>query len=83
MMRVSRKYIELCAVILLLEAGVGLWGFMLHAAGNLRGPSAHVFDNVIYSAPPVAPLLFPNLTVLGVIALWQLRAHEARSDDSH
>jgi hypothetical protein len=72
--RVSRHYLDLCAVILLLEAGVGLWGFVLHAAGNLRGPSVHAFDNFIYGAPPMAPLLFPNLVVLGIIALWQLRS---------
>jgi hypothetical protein len=42
-------------------------------AGNLRGPSVHAFDIFIYGAPPLAPLLFPNLMVLGIIALWQLR----------
>ncbi len=76
LMRVSRQYIDLCAAILLLEAGVGLWGFILHASGNLRGPSIHAFDNFIYGAPPMAPLLFPNLMVLGIIALWQLRSTE-------
>jgi hypothetical protein len=40
---------------------------------NLRGPSVHAFDNFIHGAPPMAPLLFPNLMVLGIIALWQLR----------
>ena len=77
MMRVSRQYIDLCAAVLLLEAMVGLWGFFLHAAGNLRGPSVHAFDNFIYGAPPMAPLLFPNLMVLGIIALWQLRDSES------
>jgi hypothetical protein len=72
-MRVSRRNIDLCAIILLLEAGVGLWGFLLHAEGNVRGPSVHAFDNFIYGAPPLAPLLFPNLMLLGIIALWQLR----------
>src|SRR5579872_308750 len=72
-MRISRAYIDLCATILLLEAGVGLWGFIVHAAGNLRGPSVHAFDNFIYGAPPMAPLLFPNLVLLGIIALWRLR----------
>lgn len=72
-MRVSRQYIDLCATVLVLEAGVGLWGFILHASGNLRGPSIHAFNNFIYGAPPMAPLLFPNLMVLGIIALWQLR----------
>jgi len=71
--RVSRAYVDLCAAILLLEAGVGLWGFVLHAAANLRGPSVHAFDNFIYGAPPMAPLLFPNLMMLGIIALWQMR----------
>lgn len=73
-MKVSRRYIRLCAAILLLEALVGVWGFLLHAAGNLRGPSVHAFDNFIYGAPPMAPLLFPNLTLLGIIALWKIRA---------
>ena len=75
---VSRKFIDLCGLILLLEAGVGLWGFILHASGNLRGPSIHPFDNFIYGAPPMAPLLFPNLMLLGIIAIWQLR----RADSS-
>jgi len=74
-MRISRPYIDLCAAVLVLEAAVGLWGFVLHAEGNLRGPSVHAFDNFIYGAPPMAPLLFPNLMVLGIIALWQLRTN--------
>jgi hypothetical protein len=71
--RVSRAFIDLAAAILVLEAGIGLWGFVLHTAGNLEGPSIHAFDNFIYGAPPMAPLLFPNLMVLGIIGLWQLR----------
>jgi hypothetical protein len=73
LMRVPRRYFDLCAVVLVFEAGVGLWGFVLHASGNLRGPSVHAFDNFIYGAPPMAPLLFPNLVVLGLIGLWQIR----------
>ena len=73
--RISRQYIDLCAAMLVLEAGVGLWGFILHATANLHGPSLHALDNFIYGAPPMAPLLFPNLMVLGIIALWQLRTN--------
>ena len=29
--------------------------------------------NFIYGAPPLAPLLFPNLVVLGLLAIWRLR----------
>ena len=70
---VSRSYINICAIILLAEAGVGLWGFALHTVANLRGPSVHAFDNFIYGAPAMAPLLFPNLVLLGMIALWRFR----------
>ena len=76
-MQVSRAFIELCAAVLLLEAAVGLWGFVLHTDANLHGPSVHAFDNFVNGAPPMAPLLFPNLMVLGIIALWQLRNNVA------
>jgi len=71
--KISRTYIDLCAAVLVLESLVGVWGFILHASANLRGPSIHAFDNFIYGAPPMAPLLFPNLMVLGIIGLWPLR----------
>jgi len=77
---VTRGFIDLVATILVFEAAVGLWGFALHTAANLRGPSTHIFDNFIYGAPSMAPLLFPNLMVLGVIGLWQLRGSEHLPD---
>ena len=70
---VTRLFIDVCGAVLVVEAAVGLWGFVLHTMGNLQGPSVHPFDNFIYGAPPMAPLLFPNLMVLGIIGLWQLR----------
>lgn len=76
-LRVPRSYIDLCAAILFLEASVGVWGFVLHAAGNLRGPSLHAYENFIYGAPPMAPLLFPNLMLLAIIGLWKLRTLDA------
>jgi len=72
-MRVSRVFVDVSAAVLILDAGVGLWGFVLHTMSNLRGPSVHPFDNFVYGAPPMAPLLFPNLMILGIIGLWQLR----------
>ena len=72
-MQVTRLFIDVGAAILVLQAAVGVWGFVLHTMGNLQGPSVHAFDNFIYGAPPMAPLLFPNLMVLGIIGLWQLR----------
>jgi len=77
LMRVSRRFISWCGAILLAEAGVGFWGFLLHVERNLHGPSTLLFKNFIYGAAPLAPLLFPNLMVLGMIALWRLRGFAA------
>lgn len=73
LMRVSRGFLWLCAAVLLGEAGVGTWGFFLHATANLHGPSIHMLKNFTFGAAPFAPLLFPNLALLGWIALWRLR----------
>lgn len=76
-LEVSRSFIDLCIVVLILEACVGVRGFLLHANSNLQGPSVHMFDNFIYGAAPLAPLLFTNLMLVGTIGLWQLRAKMA------
>ena len=72
LVKVSRGFLGLCVVLLLLEAAIGVWGFVLHAGANLRGPSVHAFDNFVYGAPPFAPLLFPNLVALALLALWRM-----------
>lgn len=77
LVRVSRGFISLCAAILLAQGGVGVWGFLLHLERNLHGPSTQPLKNFIYGAAPLAPLLFPNLMVLGMIALWRLRGFAA------
>jgi hypothetical protein len=73
LMRVEKGFLSLCSIVLICEGAVGAWGFVLHAERNLNGPSVHAFDNFIYGAPPMAPLLFPNLVGLGLIAMWRLR----------
>jgi hypothetical protein len=70
--RVDRQYIRLCALILFVQAIVGLVGFALHAAADLRQPATTLFDRILSGAPPMAPLLFPNLVILGLIGLWVL-----------
>jgi hypothetical protein len=70
--RVDRRYVRLCALVLGLQALVGLAGFILHTSANLHGPSPDMFDNFIYGAPAMAPLLFPNLVLLAGIGLWGL-----------
>jgi hypothetical protein len=84
LMRVNRAYIRLCALVLLVQASVGVLGFAFHAAADLRQPGATLLGRILSGAPPMAPLLFPNLVILGSIGLWVLAKcvddrHPARS----
>jgi hypothetical protein len=75
LIQVDRSFLAACAVVMLVQAGVGLLGFYYHTAANLHGPSPDIFDNFVYGAPAMAPLLFPNLVLLTFIGLWVLRRH--------
>ena len=78
---VQRRYLLLCGAILILQAIIGVLGFGLHLVADLEGPSSRMFENVVHGAPPFAPLLFPNLVLLSLIALWVLRQHVP--EDTH
>jgi hypothetical protein len=82
LMAVDRPYLWLCAVVLGVQGLVGVAGFAFHAASDLRQPGASLFERVLSGAPPMAPLLFPNLVVLGWIALWVLARH-VRQHEQH
>ena len=41
----------------------------------LRQPGATLFERILSGAPPMVPLLFPNLVALGLIGLWVLAPH--------
>jgi hypothetical protein len=72
---VCERYLIVCAAVLTLQAIVGVAGFLLHAAADLRQPAATLFEKILSGAPPLAPLLFPNLVILGLIGLWALAHH--------
>lgn len=67
---VSIKYIYLCAAVMVAQVAVGLLGFYYHVRADLNGPAPDTFSNFIYGAPSLAPLLFPNLTLLAGIGLY-------------
>ena len=64
----------------MLQALVGVLGFWFHLHANLIEPEHGIFDKLVNGAPPMAPLLFPNLVGLALIGLWALIPHlpEAR-----
>ncbi|HEY7326774.1 MAG TPA: hypothetical protein VH592_03995 [Gemmataceae bacterium] len=72
---VNRAFLILCAGVMIGQVVVGLLGFYYHTTANLRGPSPSMFDNFVYGAPSMAPLLFPNLVLLTLLGLWILHRH--------
>src|SRR5262249_24469019 len=66
---VPAAYIRLGVAVLAGEALVGLLGFGLHAFGDLREVAPTMFEKILTCAPPMAPLLFVNLSILATIAL--------------
>ena len=54
---------------------VGLLGFYFHGTSVFRGLSSNFFENLIYTAPVFAPLLFVNLAFLSVLGLQGVRYH--------
>lgn len=42
---------------------------------NLLEPGHGLFDKLVNGAPPMAPLLFPNLVGLALSGLWALVPH--------
>jgi hypothetical protein len=81
--RVTTSYLLLCAAVLGGQAVVGIAGFALHAAADLRQPAPTLFARVLSGAPPMAPLLFVNLAVLGWIALAAILAPPGGEGLSH
>ncbi len=67
---VKRSYVVACTLVLLLQGAVGLLGFYYHFSADLRGPSPTLFENVVFGAPVMAPLLFPNLMLLALLGLY-------------
>ncbi len=70
---ISRRFLWLSSFVLVTQAAVGVLGFFLHMDANLTGVAPRLWDNIVYGAPPLAPLLFPNLVLLAGISLWVLR----------
>jgi uncharacterized membrane protein YgdD (TMEM256/DUF423 family) len=75
LVRISVPYLWLCAAVLAVQAAVGVAGFLLHVAADLHAPAPTLFERVLNGAPPMAPLLFPNLVLLALIALWTWAPH--------
>ena len=72
----SRAFAATCVGVLAVQAAVGAAGFYLHAAADVNGLSASLYENFVHGAPVFAPLLFADLAVLAAIGLSAHIAHD-------
>jgi hypothetical protein len=72
---VTRRFMDVCLIVMLTQALVGVLGFWFHIQANLVEPGHNLFDRLVNGAPPMAPLLFPNLVGLALIGMWALLPH--------
>ena len=75
----TATFLKSCIGLMVLQILVGLLGFALHVRANLHGPSDQLRDNFIYGAPAFAPLLFPNLAILGGLGAWSMTLSQRRN----
>jgi len=66
---VTPSYLRLCGVVLAVQVLIGLAGSAFHLAADARHPGATLLDTLVGGAPPMAPMLFVNLSMLAAIAL--------------
>jgi hypothetical protein len=78
--RVDAPYLRLCALVLAIQAGVGVVGFALHFHADWHGTGPTLFDRIVYGAPVFAPMLFPDMVVLAGIGLWVLHKQLAAAE---
>ncbi len=80
---VTRRYMDVCLIVMLSQALVGLLGFWFHVQANLVEPGHNLFEKLVNGAPPMAPLLFPNLVGLALIGIWALLPHLDEAMPTH
>ena len=69
----TRRFFGISIAVMIAQMFVGALGFYFHAAAVYNGPSTELFDNIVFVAPLLAPMLFANLALLGVFGLWDAR----------
>jgi hypothetical protein len=72
---VTRRFMDVCLIVMVTQAMVGVLGFWFHIQANLVEPGYSLWERLVNGAPPIAPLLFPNLVGLAMIGIWALLPH--------
>jgi len=75
LVKITRRFMDACTAVMLIQAAVGVLGFWFHLRANLMEPGYSLWEKMVNGAPPLAPLLFPNLVALAWIGIWSLIPH--------
>ncbi len=59
---------------------IGVLGVLLHVGADVRGPMGTVGENLVYGAPPFAPLLSADMAVLAFLGMWALARTTPRAE---
>jgi len=73
--QVTPSYLLACTAVMFIQAAVGIIGAILHLHANIHASGPTLFDRMVFGAPVFAPMLFPDLVLLGLIGLWALSRH--------
>ena len=68
----QQVFFRFCVIVLGINCIVGIAGFFFHLTVDLQAPGVEQIDKFLYGAPLFAPLLFPNLSLLALLGLWQM-----------
>lgn len=69
----DRALADATLLVLALQVAIGVLGSALHLHADLTRPGADMADEILYGAPPFAPLLFVDLAVLAALGIWDVR----------
>ena len=72
---VTRPFLGIVAAVMAAQVVVGVLGFALHVRADLARTGMSLIERVTTAAPPFAPLLFVNLSILAAIAIRALAPH--------
>ena len=77
----THQFLDVTIVIMILQVGIGLLGLYFHGVAVFENISSSFFENIVYSAPIFAPLLFVNLAFLSTLGLIDLRFKNIQLDE--
>lgn len=69
----GKKFYDICLKLMFIQILVGVIGFYFHVMAVSHGKAPDIFENIVYSAPVFAPLLFAVLAVLAGFGLTDLK----------